>query len=81
MPLVIYYSGFSVSEEQLKNVAEMSGVLEVAQDFMSTEMRQQCSAIIPYPTEVEPNECYDAFIYLKHNFLQQLNSTGNQSSH
>ena len=42
MPLAVYYSGFSVSQEQLKDVAEMSGVLEVAQDLMTTEMRQQC---------------------------------------
>ena len=39
MPLAVNYSGFSVSEEQ-KVVAEMSGVLEVAKDFMSTEMRR-----------------------------------------
>ena len=77
--LSYYFTGFSVTEEQLKDVAEMSGVLEVPQDFLSTEMREQCSAIIPYPTEVEPNECYDAFKYLKHNLLQQLNLADDQS--
>lgn len=66
--------GFPITEEQLKDVAETSGVLKVSQDFISPEFRAQCLSIIPYPDQVEPNECYDAFIYLKTAFLQMHNS-------
>ncbi len=62
------FLGFPLTEELVKNVAEESGVLELTDNFISAEFRAKCISIIPYPDQVEPNECYDAFIYLKTNF-------------
>ena len=36
-------------------------------DFLSEEFRAACLEIIPFPDLVEPNECSDAFVYLKTN--------------
>lgn len=70
-------SGFPITEEQLKDAAENSGVLQLDNDFISPEFRAKCTNILPYPDQVEPNECYDAFIYLKTNFNLSNSSTCN----
>lgn len=60
--------GFQLQKRNWKIAAENSGVLQLNNDFISPEFRAKCTNIIPYPDQVEPNECYDAFIYLKTNF-------------
>lgn len=60
--------GFAITEEQLEEVSEVSGVLEQSDDFISAEFRAKCEQIIPYPGKVEPHECKEAFMYLKDNF-------------
>jgi hypothetical protein len=60
--------GIPVTGEQLEEVAQVSGVMDVEDDFLSPNFRAECERIIPYPKEVEPNECKEAFIYLKENF-------------
>lgn len=49
-------------------MAQVSGVMDTEDDFLSPNFRAECERIIPYPKEVEPNECKEAFIYLKENF-------------
>ncbi|CAB4023493.1 Hypothetical predicted protein [Paramuricea clavata] len=58
-----------VTEDQLKDVAELSGVLELDDDFIQSESREKCERIIPFPGDVEPDQCADAYVYLKDNFL------------
>ena len=59
-----------VTEQQLKDVAEMSEVLETDQDFVENEFRSKCERSIPFPEQVEPDQCADAYVYLKEKFLQ-----------
>ncbi len=54
-----------MSEEELKQVAIHSGVLEVGTDFLEDEFRAECERVLPFPEKVEPSECRDAFLYLK----------------
>lgn len=53
------FAGLPVTEEQLKEVAQHSGVLEIDDDFIEHEFRIKCGSIIPMPVEqhVEPAEC------------------------
>ena len=51
----------------MQKVAEQSQVLQVEKDFLSEEFRAACLEIIPFPDLVEPNDCSDAFVYLKTN--------------
>ena len=60
--------GFDITEQELQEVAEQSGVLQLDDDFLSPDFRAACLQIIPYPVLVEPSEGSDAFVYLKTNF-------------
>ena len=46
----------------------MSEVLETDQDFVENEFRSKCERSIPFPEQVEPDQC--AYVYLKEKFLQ-----------
>lgn len=72
--LFLTITGLSVTEEQLKEVAQHSGVLEIDDDFLEPEFRTKCCRIIPMPVEqhVEPAECTEAFKYLKRKFSQTV---------
>ena len=62
-----------VTDDQLKEVALHSGVLEVEEDFLDAEFRKKCEEIIPYPEKVEPSDCKYAFLYLKEKFRENIN--------
>lgn len=56
-----------MTDEDLHEVAIQSGVLDVPDDFLSREFRDECERIISV-TNLTPKDCKDAFIFLKQNF-------------
>ena len=40
----------------------------MSDDFLPPEVRAQCQRIIPDFENIRPNECIDAFLYLKSKF-------------
>ena len=52
----------------MREVAELAGVLDVPEDFLTPEFRAECEHIIPDRENIKPNECKDLFLYLKDNF-------------
>ena len=56
-----------VSENELEEVAGYSKVLESRSDYLEADFREKCEKLIPFPADVEPNECIDAYLYLKQN--------------
>jgi len=67
-------TGFPVTEEQLRDVAQHSGVLQIDDDYIEAEFRAKCARIIPMPVEhhVEPAECAEAYKYLKRRYSQAV---------
>lgn len=59
--------GWPVSEEQLKQVATHAGVLEI-DDFLDARFRRECERLIPKTEEIRPEDCVDAFLFLKTHF-------------
>lgn len=57
----------------LRKVAEVSRVLEVDDDYIDVNFREQCKQIIEKPEEIESKNCVNAFIYLKE-IYNQLNT-------
>ena len=53
---------------QLQEVAELSGVLESADDLLDNAFRLECERHIPNTDEIEPAEAANAFLFLKANF-------------
>ena len=79
--IIIYYKlefisncyiilGREVTEEQLKEAAFHAGVLDIEDDYLEPDFRARCEGIIPHPSDVEPNDCVDAFVYLKEHFIE-----------
>lgn len=56
-----------MTEDQLEDVAVESGVLDVPDDYLTTEFRQECERIIDIKY-LKPSECKDAFVFLKQHF-------------
>ena len=57
-----------ITEEQLEEAATESGVLHMSDDFLPPEVRTECQRIIPDFENIRPNECNDAYLYLKSKF-------------
>lgn len=66
-----YITGFPLTEEDLKEAAEVSGILNVADDFIQPEFRQTCEEILPGVHDIKPNEFVEKFLILKENYSQQ----------
>lgn len=60
--------GLPVTEEQLQEVAELSGVLEGTDDYLEAGFRRECERHIPDTSDVEPAQAANAYLYLKANF-------------
>ena len=62
-----------MNETMLRNVAEVSSVLDVDDDYIDVNFREQCKQIIEKPEEIVSKDCVNAFIYLKETY-NQLNN-------
>jgi hypothetical protein len=62
--LCSYFVGWKVSDEQLREVAELSGVLQVHDDYLDSVFRAQCERLLPDPSNLEPADCGTAFLFL-----------------
>ena len=49
--------GLPVSEEQLKEAAEQSGVLNVEEDFLDPAFRLECERLIPNVQDIAAKDC------------------------
>ncbi|KAJ7390269.1 hypothetical protein OS493_026144 [Desmophyllum pertusum] len=67
-PVVYLSLGWPVSEEQLEQVAAHAGVLEVDDDYLDARFRGECERLIPKTEEIKPEDCVDAFLFLKTHF-------------
>ena len=62
------FSGLPVSDEQLRETTEESGVLNVKDDFLDPAFRMECEWLIPNFNNIVAKDCKEAYLYLKHNF-------------
>ena len=57
--------GFHITEVQLEEVAELSGVLEGMDDYLEPAFRIECERHLPSPKIIEPAEEAEAYKFLK----------------
>ena len=57
--------GIDINDDQLKEVADLSGVLEIADDYLENDVRKKYEEFIPDPSSLDNNEWVDAYIFLK----------------
>ena len=63
-----FFAGWPVTEEQLQEAATHAGVLDIDDDFLVADFRAECERLMPHIEEIEPEDCSDAFCYLKQHF-------------
>jgi len=47
--------GFAVTEEQLREVAELANVLDGTDDFLPEDFRQECQRHVPNTDDIKPD--------------------------
>ncbi|XP_020895331.1 uncharacterized protein LOC110234305 [Exaiptasia diaphana] len=62
-------SGFPVNKQLLDEVADLSKVTTVGDDFLSPAIRAECERIIPHIEEVQPRDGALSYIFLKSHFV------------
>ena len=67
--LLLYLLRHAVTEEQLRVVAENSNILSAPRNYLPDDFTQQCAAIIENPSEIEPQDYSDAYLYLRESYL------------
>ena len=73
---IVFFLGHTVTEEQLRVVAENSNILSAPRHYLPDDFTQECVAIVANPSEIEPQDCSDAYLYLKESYLaaQRVNT-------
>lgn len=60
--------GINLTEADLREVAELSGVLDGTDDYLHPNFLRECERIIPNTDDIVPAQAANAFLYLKANF-------------
>ena len=61
--------GIPISNEQLVEVTELSGIEAAQSEFIENELKQALMAKIPNPEEVESKDAKNSYIFLKRNLF------------
>ena len=64
---VIFMLGFTISEDEIKAVAELSGALEIEDDYLTADFRLKCEQVVPDPGKVKSTEYVQTYLTLKAN--------------
>ncbi|XP_028412940.1 uncharacterized protein LOC114535818 [Dendronephthya gigantea] len=62
--------GLPVTHQALDEVAEISGVMDVGDDFLSHSVRRECERVIPNIENVKAIDAADTYLFLKANYQQ-----------
>ncbi|KAK6173659.1 hypothetical protein SNE40_017071 [Patella caerulea] len=60
--------GWIVNDDQLDEIFNHAKLDNVADDFLEADFRAKCEAIIPATENISPEDCVEAYIYIKQNF-------------
>lgn len=61
-----------VTEDQLVEVCGVSAVMEAEEDYLESNFRQRCEAILPNPQDILPCDCAQKYLLLKRNFQMSI---------
>eukprot|EP00794_Sanderia_malayensis_P000706 gene706-9204_t len=65
---LLHVTGWPITDDELKEVAELSGVLEHEDQYLPVDIENQFKQIIADPKGIKPKDCVDAYLYLKHEY-------------
>lgn len=67
-------TGFELRKQAIDEVAQLSGVMDVGDDYLSQVVRQECERVIPELDNVKPQDAATTFIFLNNYYR---NDAGN----
>lgn len=67
--------GLRLTQEALDEVAKLSGVMSVGDDYLPKSVREECERIVPNIDGVKPTEAADAYLFLKTKYKEPLSSS------
>ena len=63
-------TGLPVTHEVLDEVAEVSGVITVGDDFLPCNVRRECERVVPSVGSVKATNAADTYLFLKANYQE-----------
>jgi hypothetical protein len=57
-----------ITDEALNEIAEISGVMQVGNDFLPCNVRRECERVIPNIVNVKAVDAADTYLFLKANY-------------
>ena len=57
-----------ITDDALKEVAELSGVLEHEDQYIPVDVEKPFNQIIEHPQEIKPKDCIDTCFHLKQEY-------------
>ena len=70
--LIILPLKVSITNQDLQKVAEISGVLDAPDDFISANLRTLFSAFVPESEKIQCNEFVQKYLLLKQRYLDSI---------
>ena len=64
------FTGLPINDEALDEVRELSGVMDVGEDFLDADVCRECERIVPEIDKVKPADAADTYLFLKHHYGQ-----------
>ncbi len=64
------FARIPVTDDQLEEVAIESGVLNVPDDYLTPEFREECERIVDVK-HLQPSDCKEAFLFIKQHFRNE----------
>lgn len=64
--------GFQVTEHDLQEVTELSGVLEAPDDYIPLPYKDSLNALLPNPENVKSTEFVQTYLMLKERYQDSL---------
>ncbi|CAB3999910.1 Hypothetical predicted protein [Paramuricea clavata] len=63
--------GFLVSQEDLEEIAELSGILDAPDDFIPSLFRKDLNELMPNPEAIKCNEFVQTYLLLKQRYFEK----------
>ena len=63
--IYLFFIGHELKEAELEEVASVSGILNVSDDFLTIEARSKYQTYVPRVEDIKNDEWVDVYLYLK----------------
>ena len=74
LQIYLFFTGYKLKEAESKEVASVSGILNISHDFLKAETRSKYQTYVPRVEHLRNDECVDTYQYLKQRIDSSMQS-------